>query len=134
MTMAIGQIICWSTSSVPAGFVVCDGTNGTPDLRGRFIFGKTADGDTPLTGGSQVHVHTTGAVTGASDHNHSISGTSTTSSVGVANGVSVAGNAPHSHSLSVTTGNGGAHGHTANLTPANHLPYYVQLYYIMKVY
>lgn len=25
--------------SIPAGWVVCDGTNGTPDLRGRFILG-----------------------------------------------------------------------------------------------
>lgn len=36
-----GGIIMWSGSaaSLPTGYVLCDGTNGTPDLRGRFIIG-----------------------------------------------------------------------------------------------
>jgi microcystin-dependent protein len=38
-----GTIIIWkpasSTTSPPSGWVVCDGTNGTPDLRGRFLLG-----------------------------------------------------------------------------------------------
>jgi microcystin-dependent protein len=32
-----GTIVMWSGANVPNGWVVCDGTNGTPDLRGRFI-------------------------------------------------------------------------------------------------
>lgn len=40
-----GAIIMWSgtVASIPAGWQLCDGTNGTPDLRGMFIVGA---GDT----------------------------------------------------------------------------------------
>jgi len=36
-----GTIISWyvKTGSVPDGWAVCDGNNGTPDLRGRFLMG-----------------------------------------------------------------------------------------------
>ena len=36
-----GAILLWSgsTGSIPSGFVICDGTNSTPDLRDRFIVG-----------------------------------------------------------------------------------------------
>ena len=35
-----GMIFAWSGTVVPTGWIVCDGTNGTPDLRGRFILGQ----------------------------------------------------------------------------------------------
>jgi len=59
----------WSGSiaSIPAGYVLCDGNNGTPDLRNKFIASAQADlyGDpvTDLgkgpeqTGGSVQHDH-----------------------------------------------------------------------------
>jgi microcystin-dependent protein len=36
-----GAIVMWSGSSstIPAGWALCDGTGGTPDLRGRFVVG-----------------------------------------------------------------------------------------------
>lgn len=36
-----GAIIMWSgeIKNVPAGWILCDGQNGTPDLRGKFIVG-----------------------------------------------------------------------------------------------
>ena len=36
-----GLILLWSGSqaSIPSGWVLCDGTNSTPDLRGRFVIG-----------------------------------------------------------------------------------------------
>jgi len=34
-----GVIVAWSGTNVPQGWQLCDGTNGTPDLRGRFILG-----------------------------------------------------------------------------------------------
>ena len=47
----VGTIILWygDAGSVPAGWAVCDGDNGTPDMRGRFPVGagnKYAPGDT----------------------------------------------------------------------------------------
>ena len=37
-----GAIIMWSGSigSIPAGYYICDGNNGTPDLRDRFVVGS----------------------------------------------------------------------------------------------
>ncbi len=34
-----GVIVMWSGINPPEGWALCDGTNGTPDLRGRFIVG-----------------------------------------------------------------------------------------------
>ncbi|RWZ87322.1 MAG: tail fiber protein [Hydrotalea sp. AMD] len=36
----IGGIIMWSGSTVPTGWHICDGTNGTPNLIDRFIVGS----------------------------------------------------------------------------------------------
>ena len=38
--MPKGIIAAWTTNDAPAGWALCDGNNGTPDLRGRFIVGK----------------------------------------------------------------------------------------------
>lgn len=35
-----GAIIMWYGPIVPVGWLLCDGTNGTPDLRGRFVLGS----------------------------------------------------------------------------------------------
>lgn len=62
-----GGIIMWSgsISSIPKGWALCDGTNGTPDLRDRFIVGATQDdngvaktnvkGSLMITGGESQH-------------------------------------------------------------------------------
>lgn len=41
-----GMIIDWfgASNRVPAGWHICDGTNGTPDLRGKFVIGGSTDG------------------------------------------------------------------------------------------
>lgn len=54
-----GGIIIWSGSiaTIPAGFVLCDGTSGTPDLRDKFVIGA-GDTYTPgQVGGSETHTH-----------------------------------------------------------------------------
>jgi len=59
-----GAIVMWSGAynSVPSGWYVCDGTHGTPDLRGRFVIasdnssypvGATGDGTIPAHTHSQ---------------------------------------------------------------------------------
>jgi len=42
-----GSIVMWSgpPTNIPSGWHLCDGTSGTPDLRGRFIVGYYPSGD-----------------------------------------------------------------------------------------
>jgi len=49
-----GMIILWygNTSNVPNGFALCDGNNGTPDLRNRFVVGAGDTYNPDSTGGS----------------------------------------------------------------------------------
>ena len=49
-----GLIAAWSgaASAVPAGWALCDGANGTPDLRGRFLVGAGGDYAVGDTGGA----------------------------------------------------------------------------------
>jgi len=46
-----GGIIIWSGTAIPTEWVLCDGTNGTPDLTDRFILGSIL-ADIGQTGGS----------------------------------------------------------------------------------
>jgi len=121
-----GTIAIWSgtTSNIPAGWLLCDGSNGTPDLRSRFIRGAPAGSEAGATGGSNNHIHTeqpagtahTHALQSAGAHQH------TTSSAGA-----------HTHSTTGGPGSGGtysvyipsaptsggAHTHTVNSAGAH---------------
>ena len=51
-SLPIGSILIWSgtVASIPTGWQLCDGTNGTPDLRDRFVVGARQDsGGTAMT-------------------------------------------------------------------------------------
>jgi len=51
-SLPVGAIIMWSgtLSSIPTDWQLCDGTNGTPDLRDRFVVGARQDsGGTAMT-------------------------------------------------------------------------------------
>ena len=56
----IGGIILWSGSiaSIPSNWKLCDGSNGTPDLRDRFVVGAGHDYAVGATGGEATHVLT----------------------------------------------------------------------------
>ena len=63
-----GAIIMWSgtIATIPAGWLLCNGINGTPDLRDKFIVGAKQDdtvaksnitGELLQSGGANVHGH-----------------------------------------------------------------------------
>lgn len=55
-----GLIAVWSGAvvAIPTGWFLCDGNNGTPDLRARFIVGAGGAIAPDATGGSENHTHT----------------------------------------------------------------------------
>jgi len=65
-----GLICMWSGSTVPTGWYLCDGQNGTPDLRNRFIVGAGNDYDIGDTGGEKEHILTIDEIP---SHTHSYS-------------------------------------------------------------
>ncbi len=107
-----GMIITWSGSvaSIPTGWALCNGSNGTPDLRNKFLRGAGSTYDPGDTGGSTSHNHP-----GEDDHNH-----------GIPTGVHVDGgnNKDRYTSTALSVGNTG----TKSTVP----PYYA-LAYIMKL-
>jgi hypothetical protein len=56
-SLPAGIIVMWSgaLASVPSGWALCDGANGTPDLRDRFIKGWSQGVAPGGTGGSPTH-------------------------------------------------------------------------------
>jgi len=83
-----GAILMWSgtIATIPSGWYLCDGTNGTPNLTNKFIIGADADdggaaktsitGSATQTGGSKdaivvSHSHT-GSTESAGSHAHKL--------------------------------------------------------------
>jgi hypothetical protein len=76
-TLPTGMILLWSGSigSIPSGYLLCDGTNSTPDLRDRFIVGAGSSYSVNQTGGSAdaivvSHTHTATSVVTDPGHLH----------------------------------------------------------------
>lgn len=151
-----GVIVMWSGSvgSIPSGWLLCDGTNGTPNLRDRFVIGAGSSYAVAATGGSKdavvvSHSHTFSATTGsAGSHRHGLNannggslailGSQSAKVAGISNqnsetfvyernGYNIMEEVgTHTHSVSGTTANTGNSATDANLPP------YYALAYIMK--
>ena len=54
-----GTIIAWYAKNkpIPQGWVICNGTNGTPDLRNQFLRGTGDPANIGRTGGASQHHH-----------------------------------------------------------------------------
>lgn len=67
-----GIICLWSGAivDIPAGWGLCDGTQGTPNLKDRFVIGAGSVFSPGASGGGSNHVHSFTS----SSHNHSIPG------------------------------------------------------------
>ena len=100
-----GIIVMWSgvAAAIPSGWWLCDGNNGTPDLRNRFIVGAGSSYGVGNTGGSDTVTLSSNQMP---SHNHGFSLTA-----------SSAGSHTHSNTFSVrlsnlTCSSAGAHTHT----------------------
>lgn len=131
-----GMIMLWSGSSatIPSGWVLCDGTNSTPDLRNRFVVGATSTYAVGATGGSAdaiVVSHTHTATVTDPGHLHTyLFPTSIGLSGGGNNLAANAGGSQNtstaSTGITVSNSTTGSSGTNANLPP------YYALCYIMK--
>jgi hypothetical protein len=136
----VGGIIMWSGAigSIPSGWALCDGNNGTPDLRNRFIVGAGSTYSVAATGGSAdaiVVSHTHTATSSVSDpgHFHQSGGNGAPNGLGAGSALTSSGNTPNQTlsaftgiSVSTSVASAGSSGTNANLPP------YYALAYIMK--
>jgi hypothetical protein len=141
-TFVAGMIMLWSGSSatIPSGWVLCDGSNSTPDLRNRFVVGATSTYAVGATGGSAdaivvSHTHTATSTVTDPGHLHVIPNASSGSPNGGGPYIAGADNAganrntnSNTTGITVATTNSttGSSGTNANLPP------YYALCYIMK--
>jgi hypothetical protein len=135
-SLPAGVILLWSGSiaSIPSGWLLCNGSSGTPDLRDRFIVGAGSTYAVAATGGSAdavvvSHTHTATVADPGHTHTYGIGprqgGTYTLPS----NSDSVGGNGTTNSAvtgISVSNASTGVSGTGANLPP------YYALAYIMK--
>jgi len=135
-----GGIFLWSGSigSIPAGYVLCNGSNGTPDLRDRFVVGAGSTYAVNATGGSAdavVVTHTHSATSVVTDPGHAH-----TYQTSVLSPNNAAGSVPDYIQVGSGTTNSNTTGITVATTNANagvsgtnaNLPPYYALCYIMK--
>ena len=142
-TIPTGMISLWygAIGSVPTGWYLCDGSNGTPDLRDKFVVGAGSTYSVAATGGSTdaivvTHTHTATSTSTVTDpgHTHTPGSISTGNrNAGTSNGGSVQdpGAIPTATTgitvaTTTTNANAGTSGTNANLPP------YYALAYIMK--
>tara|TARA_R110000851_G_scaffold245230_1_gene398005 strand:- start:72 stop:650 length:579 start_codon:yes stop_codon:yes gene_type:complete len=129
--MPTGMIMMWygTSGNIPTGWVLCDGSNSTPNLTGKFIRSGTSSG---ATGGNDqiqlantdnhtltlaempAHTHGGGFVSGGGGGNYS-------SGVNLFGGVDTE-----------STGGGADHNHGLTFNSTSNLPAYHTLVYIMR--
>jgi hypothetical protein len=134
----LGMIVPWLglLSDIPAGWALCDGSSGTPDLTGRFIKNATTlSTDVGDTGGASTHTHT------GTNHSHTVPshthtrtyGNSSAGNAGAAGSLSK-NTHPHDHGAAASGSGSGSTGNAAPAAPSqDHEPQHVQVAFIMLV-
>lgn len=114
-SMPKGSIVAWYNSSgtVPTGWAICDGTNGTPDLRGRFLRGASSAAEVGRAEGSETHAHHVSGLTSGEVNGHRSGAEGADNFSGS--------NWQHQHSFSVNSGG------------ASSIPPSIRVLYIIKL-
>ena len=95
-----GMIMMYTGSSAPSGWAICNGQNGTPDLRDRFIVGAGSAYSVDDTGGADSVTLTESQIP---SHNHSFSGSDSHSHTINQHNHSFSGSNTHNHSYNQPT-------------------------------
>lgn len=143
-----GYPIDKNTGNADTTWHLCDGTNGTPDLRGRFILGASASHAKGTTGGEEEtglsianlppH-HFSGTTSQNGQHNHKVPLVPASSRDNYIGPSYEAGGKPHTYDKSATTADAGLHDHTFTTNTLgegkahNNMPPFYTLSYIMKL-
>jgi len=142
-----GMIMMWSgtIATIPSGWYLCNGSNGTPDLRNKFVIGAyqdttgtaytTVTGSDTQTGGTKdaivvSHTHTATVTDPGHTHNY---GQSERTQVGTDNGVAYDSEPSSAFATSSsTTGITVSNSTTGSSGTNQNLPPYYALAFIMK--
>lgn len=139
-----GIICMWSgsTSTIPSGWAICNGQNGTPNLQGLFIMGAGGSYTVGAKGGA---AQVTLSMSQMPSHRHSVSDSDTgVTSISGSGSAGCATSGSGSHTADVITAVSASkstvdirgdvnYTGSASPSPHNNLPPYYALYYIMKL-
>lgn len=132
-----GIICMWSGVAVPSDWHLCDGTNGTPDLRNRFIVGAGNEYTIGDVGGEREHTLT---VEEMANHTHAIGSAEVSKTYKAGQFSAYTGTYPlvdENDNGGTSTISMGKHTHTIDSTggdkPHENRPPYYALAYIMKI-
>ena len=126
----VGVIALTTEATVPTGWVLCNGSNGTPNLASKFVMASTT---ALTTGGATTHTHAAVSHTHTSSgHSHTGTTDSTSSTTYQISGTSNGrGRTPHTHTLS-TDSITATYANTNLVSDAgSSMPAYIEAKYIM---
>lgn len=128
----------WSGTieDIPAGWVICDGTNGTPNLKDKFVRSRGLNYEAHGHGGTRYHNHTVNIATDS----HSHAGQAASANINLNSGDQVGAHpdhldwsdqgSGHEHQLNIDAD---IHKHTGLISVGDHNPNYYTLCYVMKL-
>jgi hypothetical protein len=137
----VGAIVLYygTSTTIPAGYAICDGTSGTPNLKGKFIMGASSSGELLTTGGAETHIHSQAQSSSEGGHNHAYDpfnfSTPTTGNY-IASGGSTLSHYSHYHTSSGgNTATDGSHSHSPNGSSGagSSLPVHKLYYWVQRI-
>jgi microcystin-dependent protein len=111
-----GAVILWASDTPPEGWALCDGQNGTPDLRGRFVKAASLANQSEVAGSNTKEIEAADVTShyhefilngSLPEHTHTLEQLTDTASTS------------HGHDATVTIAPGasGSHSHNTSYTP-----------------
>jgi microcystin-dependent protein len=123
IAIPIGGIIMWNNTTIPTNWHLCDGTESTPDLQDKFVYGYGTFGSKNIGNYTDGQTSVTLTTAEIPAHTHSLLGSPGQSEFGTGSGQSGA----QPLTTNITTGS------TGQSQPHNNMPPYYVLAFIMRI-